>query len=141
MSNKLISQSKLLKVLSVGDLSDRLLINLIKIKNIGGECICSLKEEIDILRDVISYFTSELSSDDMREFKEVESELMCVLEDQWRVLDLIRDKTSTNEERGKNAVKAQDINIKRVELKNKINFLCGSFVEYKKYGNQNDCRT
>ena len=66
---------------------------------------------------------------------------MCVLEDQWRVLDLIRDKTSTNEERGKNAVKAQDINIKRVELKNKINFLCGSFVEYKKYGNQNDCRT
>ena len=121
------------RVLSVGDLIDRYLIIQIKIRKLDASVRDALKEEAKALSAVIVYCTDHLSEEDQFKLGGYQDALFGILSKQWKALDRVRDADS-DAERGKKAVEAQDINIERVDVKNKINKLCGSFPEFKRYG-------
>jgi len=122
------------RVLSVGDLVDRYLIVQIKIRKLDASVREALREEAKALSAVIMYCTEHLSEEEQLRLGGFQDVLFGILCRQWDTLDKMRDSDS-DAERGRKAVEAQDINIERVDAKNKINKLCGSFPEFKRYGN------
>jgi len=121
------------RVLSVGDLVDRYLIVQIKIRKLDASVREALKEEAKALSSVIIYCTEHLSEEEQLRLGCYQDVLFGILSRQWDTLDKMRDSDS-DAERGRKAIEAQDINIDRVDAKNKINKLCGSFPEFKRYG-------
>tara|TARA_Y100000034_G_C6527929_1_gene227434 strand:- start:16 stop:402 length:387 start_codon:yes stop_codon:yes gene_type:complete len=126
-----MDDTSLRKLIHAGDIVDRLLINEIKMDRFPAHESDLIKEENEILLEVIEEWSQDI---DVKELNTYMSELKRVLVRQWDILDKVRDPNSTNEERGKFALEAQDINIQRVKWKNRINEICGSFIEFKHYG-------
>jgi hypothetical protein len=122
------------KILSAGDIADRLMINKLKIEHIPSKAVV-IQEENYALEVALRYLADHVDQDMLFSYMQ---NLLSVLRRQWDLLDRLRDAAISDEERGRCAVEAQDANIERVAWKNKINVLAGSFVEHKQYGKSND---
>jgi len=115
-----------LDIFSVGDLVDKLLINQIKIERIGGS-FPRLESENRNIEEFISKTFGSFKHD----LESLSSSLKEVLNRQWDALDISMEECSDDLKRGKFALLAQKINLERVQWKNEINKLCGSFCEVK----------
>ena len=125
-----MDDSLIRKILSAGDLADRLLINELKIEHIPSK-IDAIKAENEAISEALQYLTNSV---DQKILASYMIELLLVLRRQWNLLDRLRESSISDAERGRCAVEAQDVNIERVAWKNKINKLAGSFIEHKQYG-------
>jgi len=123
------------RIMPVGDLVDRWCINAIKISKFDGQRKKEAEDEKEYLYKAIRYLAGDVA--DSSEFNVLSMQLMDILLDQWNVLDKMRD-TEDEDNRGRQAILAQDLNIERVKIKNQINELSGSFLEHKQYGTHPD---
>lgn len=123
------------KILSIGDLVDSLLINNIKlrkIKNISEKDRDSLHTKNQTIISIMKLFDIDINDELL---KDLMNEFTAVLEEQWNILDKVHDLNLSESERGKYAMLAQQVNISRVSIKNKINELWNFDKEVKSYGN------
>jgi hypothetical protein len=138
---KTINETELLKkVISAGDLVDKLLINELKINRFKEEekkQALALENE-DILKVLEVLRSNSQTPFDGGLFMVQLKELKNVLEKQWDILEVVYE--NTGEQSQKAAVKAQLLNDDRVFYKNKINRLFGTNIEFKNYATQKESR-
>ena len=138
---KTANKEKLLKkVISAGDLVDKLLINELKIDRFNGEekKQALRSENVDIM-NVLELLKSELQGRFDEELFLIQlKELKNVLEKQWDILEIVYE--NNGDESQKAAVKAQQVNDGRVFYKNEMNRLFGTNIEFKNYETQKERR-
>jgi len=123
---------KVKKSFMVGDIFDRILVNSIKISRNDDKIGKKIKKENELLTDLIDEIWDKKIDDKL--LNQYRESLHGVLQQQWDLLDIVFDLNESELRRGKCAILAQELNIKRVHWKNEINILFGSVVENKFYG-------
>ena len=134
---KLTNELKLLKkVISAGDLVDKLLINELKIARFKEEeKKQALGSENETIMDVLALLKSDFQGQfDGNSFLIQQRELKNVLEKQWDILEIVYENNGDRSQKA--AVKAQLLNDARVFHKNEINKLFGTNIEFKNYATQ-----
>lgn len=125
----LVMDKSIKKILSAGDLIERMLINTIKLKHFKGnehKRICLENEDLQkVINDLIP---------DASIFEEEKKYLFEVLQMQWNILDEVHDLSLDISTRGLLALKAQNMNADRIKYKNGINIKSGYREELKSYG-------
>lgn len=117
------------RVIAVGDLFERMLINQIKMEHLKEDQHVQLRSANAAIELVLSQLVEDLSV-----FDEDKNDLSDVLRRQWSFLDKAYDTSLAAEVRGHNALQAQNINFERMRHKNAINKKAGSNIELKSYG-------
>ncbi len=118
-------------VISIGEIVDKFLINIIKIEKIGNSKTKELVSNNMVLKKVIDDFVLNCDKDKLDLYI---NSLTDILEKQWDYLDVSLDDGEGIQKRMKYALMAQELNIDRVYWKNKINNICGYSQEIKRYG-------
>ncbi len=126
------------RIVTAGDLADRLLINQIKIERFDDEeKIASLQEENHHLSLALDILRGQVPNFDTVEYEESLRGLKSVLYEQWDQLEIVHDGGA---ESGEAAIRSQLLNVDRVKWKNEINRLFGSSQELKDYATKHRMR-
>ena len=126
------------RIITAGDLADRLLINQIKIERFrDADKIRQLWEENQYLEQALDILRAQVVDFDQAQYKMCLSKLKAVLYEQWDQLEIVHE---GNRRSGEAAVKSQLLNVDRVHWKNQINYLFGSSQELKDYATKDHQR-
>jgi len=119
------------RIMTAGDLVDRLLINQIKIQRFrDADKIKVLQEENQYLNQALDILRTQSVDFNQAQYELCLNELDGVLREQWDQLEIVHE---ASERSGEAAVKSQLLNVDRVHWKNQINHLFGSSQELKDY--------
>jgi len=126
------------RIITAGDLADRLLINQIKIERFrDADKIRQLWEENQYLEQALDILRAQVVDFDQAQYEMCLSKLKAVLYEQWDQLEIVHE---GNRRSGEAAVKSQLLNVDRVHWKNQINYLFGSSQELKDYATKDHQR-